>query len=101
LKAATLPGEGKKILVVAVFTLHPGKAVLQVAAIEITVNNLLEIGTEESVGPLKPSLVALDEGFQMILDTTVIIGSLWIAGQKHGGWSGHDSSPPRETGRLY
>jgi len=56
--------------VVAVFTLHPGKAVLQVAAIEITVNNLLEIGMEESVGPLKPFLVALDEGFQMILDTT-------------------------------
>jgi hypothetical protein len=97
LKAATLPGEGKKILVVAVFTLHPGKAVFQVAAIKITVNDF----PEESVGPLKPFLVALDEGFQMILDTTVIIGSLWIAGPIHDGWIGHDSSPPRKKGRLY
>jgi hypothetical protein len=98
---AALTGEGKKILVVAVFTLHPGKTVVQVAAIKITVNDLPEIGTEESVGPLKPFLIELDEGFQMILDTAIIIGSLWIAGPIHGGWGGHDSSPPRKTGRLF
>jgi hypothetical protein len=94
-----LAGKGKKVLVVAVFTLHPGKTVVQVAAIKITVNDLLKIGTEESVGPLKPFFVALDEGFQMILDTAVIIGSLWITGPIHG-WGGHDSSPPRKTSRL-
>jgi hypothetical protein len=52
-----------------------GEAVVQIATIKITVNNLLEIGPEESVGPLKPFLVDLIEGFQMILDTVVIIGS--------------------------
>jgi len=96
-----LAGEGKKILVIAVFTFHPGKAVVQITAVKITVNDLPEIGTEESVGPLKPFLVDPDEGFQMILDTAVIIGSLWIAGPLYGGWGGHDSSPPRKTGRLY
>ena len=92
-------GESKKILVIAVFTLHAGKAVVQIAAIKITVNDLLEIGPEESVRPLKPFLVDLDEGFKMILDTAVIIASLWFAGPIHGGWGGHDSSPPRKTGR--
>ena len=41
---AALPGEGKKILLVAVFTLHPGKTVVQVAAIKITLNDLLGVG---------------------------------------------------------
>jgi hypothetical protein len=54
-----LAGEGKKILVIAVFTLHPGKTFVQVAAIKITINDLPEIGSEESVGPLKPFLVDL------------------------------------------
>jgi hypothetical protein len=86
--------------VVAVFTLHPSKAIVQIAAIKITVNDLLEIGTEESVGPLKPFLVDLDEGFQMILDTAVIIGCLRITGPVYGGWGSHHSSPPRKTGCL-
>ncbi len=58
-EVTALAGEGKKILVVAVFTLHPGKAVVQVAAIKITVNDLPEIGSEESIGPLKTFLVDL------------------------------------------
>jgi hypothetical protein len=54
-----------------------------------------------TVGSLKPFLIDLDEGFRMILDTAVIIGSLWIVGSIHGGWGGHDSSPPRKTGHLF
>ena len=75
--------ECKKVLMVAVLALHPGKAVVQVAAIQIAVNGFLEIGTKKSVGPLESFLVNLDEGFQMILDTTIIIGSLRIAGPVH------------------
>lgn len=41
---AALAREGKKILVVAVFTLHPGKTVVRVAAIKITVNDIQENG---------------------------------------------------------
>ena len=57
-----LAGESKKILVVAVFASHAGKAVVQIATVEITVNDLLEIGTEETVGPLESILVDSDEG---------------------------------------
>ena len=44
-------GECQEIFMDAIFAFHPGKAVVQVAAIKITVNDLLKIGTEESVGP--------------------------------------------------
>jgi len=71
-KVSTLTGKSEKILVVAVSTFHAGKAVVQIAAIEITVNDIQEIGTEESVGPLESFLVDPDEGFQMILDAPII-----------------------------
>jgi hypothetical protein len=43
LKTATLAGEGQEVFVAAIFTLHAGKAVVQIAAIEIPVNDLLKI----------------------------------------------------------
>jgi len=96
-----LTGECQEIFVAAVFTLHPGKAVVQIAAIKITINDFPEIRTEESVGSLKLHPVNLDEGFQMILDTAIIVGSLWIVGPVYGSCGGPDSSPPRKTGHLY
>jgi hypothetical protein len=42
-----------------------GKTVLEISAIEIAVNDLLEVGMEESVSPFKSFLVDTDEGFQM------------------------------------
>jgi hypothetical protein len=44
-----MAGEGQKILMIAIPALHPGKAVVQVAAVQIPVNDLLEIGAVESV----------------------------------------------------
>jgi len=52
---------------------------VQIAAVKITVNDLLKIWPEKSVYPLKPFPAGLGKGFQMILDTAIIIGSLWIA----------------------
>jgi hypothetical protein len=49
LKAAPLAGEGQEIFVAAIFTLHAGKAVVQVATIEIAINHLLDIRPPESV----------------------------------------------------
>jgi hypothetical protein len=40
-----LAGEGKKVLVVAAFALHAGRAVVQDAAIKVMANDLQEIGT--------------------------------------------------------
>ena len=41
-----LAGESQKVFMVAVPAFHPGKAVAQIFAIEIPVDDLLEIGTE-------------------------------------------------------
>ena len=43
LKTATPAGEGQEAFVAAIFTLPAGKAVVQIAAIEIPVNDLLKI----------------------------------------------------------
>jgi len=47
-------GEGQKVLVVAASAFHAGKAVAQVAAVQVPVNDIPEIGTEESVRLLEP-----------------------------------------------
>jgi hypothetical protein len=44
-----LAGEGQKILLVAVFAPHTGKAVVEISATQVPINNLLKI--PESVLP--------------------------------------------------
>ena len=51
LKAATLAGECQKVFVTAVFAFHTGKPVVEIAAVEIAIDHLLEIGTPEPVLP--------------------------------------------------
>ena len=67
---AALTGKCQQILMAAVFTLHTGKAVVQITAVQIAVNDLLEIGAVESVLPLKLFLIDLDKGFKMIFNFT-------------------------------
>ena len=50
-EVAALARECKQVFVAAIFTLHAGKAAVQVAAIEIAVNHLLDIGPPKSVLP--------------------------------------------------
>jgi len=57
LKAATLARKCQQIFVATVFALHPGKAVVQVAAIQIAVDDFLKIGTEKSILTFKSLLV--------------------------------------------
>jgi hypothetical protein len=49
--SASLQHKGQKIFMVAIPALHPGKAVVQVAAIEIAIDHLLDIGPPEAVLP--------------------------------------------------
>jgi hypothetical protein len=49
LKAATLARECQEIFMTAIFTLHAGKAIVHIAAIEIAIDHLLDIGPPESV----------------------------------------------------
>jgi len=46
-----LAGEGQEIFMAAILSFHTGKAVVQIAAIQIPMNNLLDIRPPESVLP--------------------------------------------------
>jgi hypothetical protein len=48
---------------VAIPALHPGKAVVQVATVQVAVNDLLEVGAPEPIRPFEPLLVDLNKGY--------------------------------------
>ncbi len=67
----TLSGEGYILCIssVCIFTslsAHTGKAIAQIAAVRIPVEDLLEIGPEESEGPLNPLFVPYPDHFAEI-----------------------------------
>ena len=70
---AALAGKGQKVLMAAVFAFHAGKAVVQIPAIQITVDDFLNIGTEKSIVPFKSFFIDLDKSVKMIFHATVII----------------------------
>jgi len=96
---AALAGECQEVLMAAVFTLHTGETVVQVAAVQIPVDDLLYIGTEKSIESFKTFLIDLEKGFKMILHAPVIIGRLRIPWTIHSGGCGHDFSPLRKSDR--
>jgi hypothetical protein len=72
---------------------------VQIAAVEITIDHLFDIGPPEAVISGKPAVINLHEGFKVILHAAVIIGCLRISGPINGGWDSHNPSPPRKAGR--
>jgi hypothetical protein len=48
LKAAILEREGQQVFMASIFAFHVGNAVVQITAIEITIDHLLDIGPPES-----------------------------------------------------
>lgn len=50
-KVSPFTGEGKQVFMPAVFAFHPGKAVDQIATVEITANHLFDIRPPEAVLP--------------------------------------------------
>ena len=83
---AALAGECQEVFVAAAFTFHAGKAVVQITAIEITIDHLLDIGPPEAVLPGEMLVVDLDKGFKIVLYTAVIIRFLRAAGLVNGCW---------------
>ena len=82
-----LTGEGQEILMAAIRAFHPGKAVVEVAAFQVALNDLLEVGPPEPVPPFEPLLVDLNKGLKMVFHTPVIIGGLGFPGAVNGGRS--------------
>jgi len=52
----------QKIFMVAILALYPGKAVVQVATVQVAVNDLLEVRPPKSVRPFELLLVDLNKG---------------------------------------
>jgi len=50
-EVAALAGKCQQIFMAAVFAFHTGKPVVQITAIEITIDHLLDIGPPEAVLP--------------------------------------------------
>ena len=73
---------------VAIPALHPGKAVVQVATVQVAVNDLLEVGPPEPVRPFKMLFIDLDEALEVVLHAPIIIRRLRVPGTVNGGRSG-------------
>ena len=58
----------------AIFAFHTGKAVVDVAAIQIPINHLLDVRSPESVLPGEMFVIDSDKGFKIVLCAAVIIG---------------------------
>jgi len=50
-EVTSLAGEGQEIFVTAIFTFHASKAVVNITAIKIAVNHLLDIWPPEAILP--------------------------------------------------
>ena len=57
----------------AVFASYPGEAVMEDAAIEITVNHPFDIGTKKAIPFGKTVVVNLFKSLEMILNTLIIL----------------------------
>jgi hypothetical protein len=67
-----LAGKGQQIPMDAVLAFDTGKSVVRVAAIEITIDHLLDIWPPEAVLPGEVFVIDPGKGFKIVLDTVVI-----------------------------
>ena len=58
---------------IVALSMGPAKAVVQVATLQVAVNDLLKVGPPEPVRPFEPLLVDLNQSFKMVLHAPVII----------------------------
>ena len=63
-KMSALTRKREQILVIAVATFYTGKAIFKNSTVQVTVDDLLDVGAKESILPLKPVLVDLLERFK-------------------------------------
>ena len=71
-------------------TPDPGKAIVQDATIEITVNDPFYIRTEEALFVGKALIIDLLQGFEMVLTTLIILRVLGFARLVYGRGRGHN-----------
>jgi len=96
---AVLAGKCQEIFMATILALHAGKTVMENTAVQIPVDDFLDIGTEKSILPFKSFLINLEKGFKMILHAPVIVGRLRVSWTIHSGGSSYDFSPLRISDR--
>ena len=74
----------------AVFTLHAGEAIVQIAAVEVPVNDLLQMRSPEAVLPGEMIVIDPDKGLEVVLHAAVIIRILRVSGAINSGRQRHD-----------
>jgi hypothetical protein len=72
-KMAALAGKCQQVFMAAVVTSYTGKAVAQIAAIQVTINHLFDIRPPEAVISGKPVIINLYEAFKVILHAGIIV----------------------------
>ena len=92
---SSLTRKCQQIFVTAIFAFHAGKAVVQITAIEIAIDHLLDVGPPEPVLPGEILVIDLDKGRKIVLDAAVVNRILRISWTINDGRSGHDLSPLR------
>ena len=83
-KMTALAGEGQKIFVVVIPAFHPDKAVVQVAILQVAVNDLMEVGPPETEWPFESLVVDQKKCLKIVLHAPVTISRLRIPGTVNG-----------------
>jgi len=79
-EVAALTREGQQVFVAAVLAFDTGKTVVQIAAVKVTVNHLLDIRPPEAVLLGEVLIIRMNESLKIILDAMIIIRILRTAG---------------------
>ena len=76
---AAFTREGQKILMAAVFAPDSGEKIVEDAAIQIAVDHVFHISTEEAILGGETVVIDLLKRLKMIFNATVILGFMWLA----------------------
>jgi len=77
-----------------------GKAVMEDAAVQKTVNHLFDIGPKNPVSSGEPFIIDLIERLKIILNTLIILGLLRSSGLVDRGCAGQFPSPGKRLKRT-
>jgi hypothetical protein len=72
IEVTPLARERQKILMAAIPALDPGKAVVQIATVKIPIDDLSHIWAEKAILPLKPILINLLKGLQVVFYAVLV-----------------------------
>ena len=73
----------------AVFASNPGEAVMEDAAIEVTVNDHFDIRAKKTISFGKTVVITLFKSLEMILNALIILRVLWLSRSVYGADVGH------------